>query len=109
MVTVKTFDDYIMAWSYLKPKEHFAIGFNFYITKGPEFRTRAKENKEIRRVYDFLKKNTFDGKEFSEMTRIECYEAMLNLAKNNKNMKKVKGLEQILRTLIDNSESYKNN
>lgn len=111
MVAIKTFDDYLSMWNFLSERDNFGVGFNFYITQGPEFRRRARGNGKLRRVYGFLKRNVFDGVEYGDLKPSEQYEAMLELYRSNRKLR-MRGFERNLTELIEKEkarEAYEGN
>jgi len=105
MVKIETFDDYMLARDYISLQEHFAHSFKLYISEGPEFRRRMKDDVKLRKTYRILKKNVFNGQEYGDMADGEIYKELRKLTKGTKN----KRAEQVLEELINKAEAYKNN
>jgi len=57
-------DDFVSRYAKVKCTEDFAESYYFYISRGDEFRKKAKINAKIKEKYIFMKNEVFLGKEF---------------------------------------------
>ena len=56
--------DFVSGYAMNDPFEDFAESYTYYILHGTEFRRLARINKALKRKYDFLKNEVFEGKQY---------------------------------------------
>ena len=56
--------DFVTGYAMTDPFEDFAESYTFYILHGRQFKQMMQQSTRLKRKYEFLKENIFDGKEF---------------------------------------------